>query len=69
MRIDTSGERRACLRKLGNIMQYTKAELIEIRNALSERIAALVERNQYGQAVTLPELRDKVQRDIDTRVN
>lgn len=50
-------------------MQYTKAELIEIRNALSERVSELVKQNQYGAAAQLAELRDKVQRDIDTRVN
>lgn len=50
-------------------MQYTKAELIEIRNALSDRVSDLVARNQYGAAAKLAELRDKVQRDISTRVN
>lgn len=50
-------------------MEYTKAELIEIRNALSERVSELVKQNQYGAAARLAELRDKVQRDIDTRVN
>ena len=67
--IDTSGARRACLHNLGNDMQYTKAELIEIRNALSDRVSELVKQNQYGAAANLAELRDKVQRDIDTRVN
>lgn len=50
-------------------MQYSKEELIEIRNALSAQIHIYVDRQQYGEAVKLAELRDKVQRDIDTRVN
>ena len=48
-------------------MEYTKAELIEMRNALSEQIAALVAAQRWTRANELAQIRDKVQRDIEMR--
>jgi hypothetical protein len=48
-------------------MEYTKPELIELRDLLNTRIAELIQAGQYVDAARLTAIRDKVQTDIDTR--